>query len=228
MKALDDPYGAIRHALLNPLGDRDPLPALLFAGMKLTICFDDISLPLPPMESPDIRQMVIETVLDMAADAGVDDVMLVAALALHRRMTEDELRHALGRPGLRRLCAPRSAHPARRRGPGELDPSGPDRRGRGHRDQQAGGHVGSVDLREHQPGGHGRRAQERGHRAGLLPVAAPPPQPADHAALEVVHGCARVGAALVELAHGPLHRRGRGQDLPDRDHAEHRHLPHEF
>ena len=28
MKALDDPYGAIRHALLHPLGDRDPLPAL--------------------------------------------------------------------------------------------------------------------------------------------------------------------------------------------------------
>ena len=96
MKALDDPYGAIRHALLHPVGDRDPLPALLHAGMKLTICFDDISLPLPPMESPDIRQMVIETVLDMAADAGVDDVMLIAALALHRRMTEDELRHALG------------------------------------------------------------------------------------------------------------------------------------
>jgi nickel-dependent lactate racemase len=96
MKALDDPYGAIRHALLHPLGDRDPLPALLHAGMKLTICFDDISLPLPPMESPDIRQMVIETVLDMAADAGVDDVMLIAALALHRRMTEAELRHALG------------------------------------------------------------------------------------------------------------------------------------
>ena len=64
--------------------------------MKLTICFDDISLPLPPMEAPDIRQMVIETVLDMAAEAGVDDVVLVAALALHRRMTEDELRHALG------------------------------------------------------------------------------------------------------------------------------------
>src|ERR1700727_2536269 len=40
--------------------------------------------------------MVIETVLDLAADAGVDDVQLVAALALHRRMTEDELRHALG------------------------------------------------------------------------------------------------------------------------------------
>ena len=96
IKALDDPYGAIRHALLNPLGDRAPLPELLHSGMKLTICFDDISLPLPPMEAPDIRQMVIETVLDMAAEAGVDDVMLIAALALHRRMTEDELRHALG------------------------------------------------------------------------------------------------------------------------------------
>jgi len=32
----------------------------------------------------------------MAAAAGVDDVVLVAALALHRRMTEAELRHALG------------------------------------------------------------------------------------------------------------------------------------
>ena len=32
----------------------------------------------------------------MAAEAGVDDVVLVAALALHRRMTEAELRHALG------------------------------------------------------------------------------------------------------------------------------------
>jgi hypothetical protein len=64
--------------------------------MRLTICFDDISLPLPPMQAPDARQMVIEEVLDMAAAAGVDDVVLIAALALHRRMTEPELRHALG------------------------------------------------------------------------------------------------------------------------------------
>ena len=93
---LEDPSAAIRHALRNPLGDKDPLPSLLRAGMKLTIAFDDISLPLPPMERPDIRQLVIEQVLDMAADAGVDDVELIVALALHRRMTEPELRHALG------------------------------------------------------------------------------------------------------------------------------------
>src|SRR4051794_38823780 len=96
IEALDDPDAAIRHALLNPLGDSQPLPSLLRPGMKLTIAFDDISLPLPPMRSPDIRQMVIEAVLEMAAEAGVDDVVLIAALALHRRMHDHELRHALG------------------------------------------------------------------------------------------------------------------------------------
>ena len=47
------------------------------------------------MRRPDNRQRVIEAVLDMAAEAGVDDVVLIAALALHRRMHEHELRHAL-------------------------------------------------------------------------------------------------------------------------------------
>ncbi|HEX4818874.1 MAG TPA: lactate racemase domain-containing protein, partial [Acidimicrobiales bacterium] len=93
---LPHPDAAIRHALLHPLGDSKPLPELLFPGMRLTIAFDDISLPLPPMQRPDVRQRVIEAVLDMAAEAGVDDVHLIAALALHRRMTEAELRHAVG------------------------------------------------------------------------------------------------------------------------------------
>jgi lactate racemase len=95
LPALKDPDAAIRHALLNPHGD-DPLPALLRPGMKLTIAFDDVSLPLPPMRRPDVRQRVIEAVLDLAAEAGVDDVVLIAALALHRRMHDFELRHALG------------------------------------------------------------------------------------------------------------------------------------
>jgi hypothetical protein len=96
MAALPDPDHAIRQALLHPDGDSKPLPELLWPGMKLTIAFDDISLPLPPMERPDNRQRVIEAVLDLAAQAGVDDVVLIVALALHRRMTDDELRHALG------------------------------------------------------------------------------------------------------------------------------------
>ncbi|MBW3663494.1 MAG: nickel-dependent lactate racemase [Actinobacteria bacterium] len=86
---------AIEDALLRPHGS-EPLPELLRAGMRLTIAFDDLSLPLPPMRTPDIRQRIIEHVLEHAAHAGVDDVELVAANALHRRMTPDELERLLG------------------------------------------------------------------------------------------------------------------------------------
>ncbi|MFN0089419.1 MAG: lactate racemase domain-containing protein [Acidimicrobiales bacterium] len=95
LPGLARPDLAIRDALENPL-DCEPLSALLRPGMRLTIAFDDLSLPLPPMKRPDVRQRVIEAVLDLAAAAGVDDVHIIAALALHRRMTEAELRHAVG------------------------------------------------------------------------------------------------------------------------------------
>src|SRR5512138_1711098 len=96
LEPLEDPEGAIRHALENPVGDSPPLRALLRPGMKLTIAFDDISLPLPPMREPDIRALVIEQVLERAYRAGVDDIHLIAALALHRRMTAAELKRAVG------------------------------------------------------------------------------------------------------------------------------------
>src|SRR5438445_5849514 len=92
---LEAPGAAIRRALLHP-ENSEPLPALLRPGMRLTIAVDDVSLPLPPMRRPDVRQRVIEAVHDLAAQAGVDDVVLIAALSLHRRMTEAELRHAVG------------------------------------------------------------------------------------------------------------------------------------
>ena len=95
LPGLPDVDAAIRYALLNPLGT-DPLPELLFRGMRLTLAFDDISLPLPQMQLPDVRQRIVEAVLTMAAEAGVDDVQLVAANALHRRMTPAELRRCLG------------------------------------------------------------------------------------------------------------------------------------
>jgi len=95
LPGLPDVEEAIQDALLNPEGS-EPLPALLRPGMRLTIAFDDLSIPLPPMRKPDIRQRVIEAVLTMAADAGVDDVQLVAANALHRRMTDAELKEIVG------------------------------------------------------------------------------------------------------------------------------------
>ncbi len=95
LPSVPDVEAAIDHALRNPI-DARPLPDQLFAGMRLTIAFDDISLALPQMTRPDIRQRIVEQVLTMAAAAGVDDVELIAANALHRRMTADELRYMLG------------------------------------------------------------------------------------------------------------------------------------
>lgn len=86
---------AIRYALNHPEG-MEPLHALLRPGMKVTIALDDISLPLPPMKTPDIRQSVLEIVLELLADSGVDDVHLVIANALHRRMTEAEMKRMVG------------------------------------------------------------------------------------------------------------------------------------
>jgi hypothetical protein len=96
LEPLADPYVAIERALLMPM-DMEPLHELLRPGIKLTIAFDDLSLPLPPMRRPDIRQMVVERVLEKAAAKGVEDIHLIAALGLHRRMTEAELRHCLGK-----------------------------------------------------------------------------------------------------------------------------------
>jgi lactate racemase len=95
LPAVPDLDEAIENALLHPI-DSDPLPALLTAGMKLTIAFDDLSLPLPQMRKPDVRQRILEHVLQHAADAGVDDVELIVATALHRRMTADEVKSIVG------------------------------------------------------------------------------------------------------------------------------------
>ena len=112
--------------------------------MKLTIAFDDVSLPLPKMRRPDIRQRVIEAVLDIAAEAGVDDVHLIAALALHRRMTEAELRHAVG-DRVYDAFEPRGLlDPARRRGPRQPRPSSAPRR-RARRSRSTSGRP-SRDL----------------------------------------------------------------------------------
>ena len=52
LPGLRDLNAQIRRALLEPTGDQEPLPELLFAGMKLTIAVDDLSVPLPPMVTP--------------------------------------------------------------------------------------------------------------------------------------------------------------------------------
>ena len=64
--------------------------------MKVTIAMDDISLPLPPMKTPDIRQQVLEIILDMLTNHGVDDIHLIVANSLHRKLTEQEMKRMVG------------------------------------------------------------------------------------------------------------------------------------
>src|ERR671939_1086019 len=95
LKGLPNREAAIRYALNHPLGC-DPLFAQLEPGLKVTVAVDDISLPLPPMATPDIRQTMLEIVLQMLADYGVDDVHIIIANCLHRKMTEWEMRRMVG------------------------------------------------------------------------------------------------------------------------------------
>jgi len=95
LEGLADPDEAIRYALLRP-ENADPLFAQLDPNMRVTIAIDDLSLPLPPMRRPDIRERLLNQVLQTLADYGVDDVHLIIATSLHRRMTEPEIRRMVG------------------------------------------------------------------------------------------------------------------------------------
>ena len=198
-------------------------------GMKLTIAFDDISLPLPPMRRPDIRQRVIEAVLDLAAAAGVDDVHLIAALALHRRMTEAELRHAVG-DRVYDAFAPHGLlynHDAE--DPDDLAFLG-DHRRRARRSRSTSGRPRATC------------SSTSTSTSCRWTAARSPPPPAwprtgscattttcstmQHS--RVVHGPAQARELhSLELAHGRGAPQRRRQGLPDRDDAQQRHLRHD-
>ncbi|MBL8607749.1 MAG: DUF2088 domain-containing protein [Myxococcales bacterium] len=95
LEPLKDVDAAIRYAVNHPLNS-DPLHAKLRPGMKVVIAIDDISLPLPPMRRPDIRERVLTVVLELLSDHGVEDVEMIIATSVHRRMTGDEVRHIVG------------------------------------------------------------------------------------------------------------------------------------
>lgn len=95
LEPLRDVDAAIRYALNHPEGS-DPLHARLRPGMQVTIAVDDISLPLPPMKRPDVRERMLTIVLAMLAEHGVEDVHIIVATGLHRRMKPHEIRHMVG------------------------------------------------------------------------------------------------------------------------------------
>ena len=114
LEPLKDVDAAIRYAINHPYNS-EPLYAKLRPGMKVVIAIDDISLPLPPMRRPDVRERVLTIVLEMLADHGVDDVEIIIATSVHRRMTGDEVRHVVGDQHLQRVLARPPLQPRRRR-----------------------------------------------------------------------------------------------------------------
>ncbi len=95
MAPLGDVDAAIRYAISHPYGC-EPLYAMLRPGMKITIALDDISLPLPKMQTPDVRERVLNIVLPLLADYGVTDIHLIIATCLHRPMSGDEIKRMVG------------------------------------------------------------------------------------------------------------------------------------
>lgn len=95
IEGLANPDAAIRYAINNPL-EADPLYAQLKPGMKVTVVMDDISLPLPPMVLPDVRERVLKILLQIFDDHGVDDINLLIANCLHRPMDAAEMKRMVG------------------------------------------------------------------------------------------------------------------------------------
>lgn len=97
LPAIADPAAAVREAIANPVA-HEPLERLVGPASKVTIAFDDLTIPVVPMAEPDFRLVVIGVVLETLHRAGVDpaNVRLLVANALHRQWTRTELSTVLG------------------------------------------------------------------------------------------------------------------------------------
>ncbi len=88
----------IVQAFDNPLG-MPPLRELVDSNSKILIAFDDNCQPFPATAQPDIRQIMIETLLEMLYSYGVkkENIELMCAVALHRKMKPAELAWMMGK-----------------------------------------------------------------------------------------------------------------------------------
>jgi lactate racemase len=106
LEPVEDIAGEIQRALQSPLG-RPPLPELVKPGDKVTIAFDDPTVPcFAPVWEPAIKQVIAEL-----GRAGVTpaDITLVNAGGIHRKFTRRELAKVIGNDlvrmfGYRLIC----------------------------------------------------------------------------------------------------------------------------
>lgn len=88
---------AIRQALAQPEGSL-PLAKLARRGTRVVIAFDDLALPVPPMEEPDVRAVALPIVVGTLLQCGVarSDITLLCANGLHRKYRTAELATVVG------------------------------------------------------------------------------------------------------------------------------------
>ncbi|MFX0210679.1 MAG: lactate racemase domain-containing protein [Candidatus Hodarchaeota archaeon] len=89
---------AIETALDNPLS-MAPLENLIDSTSRVCIGFDDISIPVPLIHSPDPRTRVIKAILSRLKNIGVskDNISLICATGLHRKCKSKELQLLVGK-----------------------------------------------------------------------------------------------------------------------------------
>lgn len=88
---------AVKEAFENPLG-MPPLRDQVNSKSRVLIAFDDNCQPFPATKKPDLRQIIIETLLSLLYSYGVrkENIELICAVALHRKMKKRELVSMLG------------------------------------------------------------------------------------------------------------------------------------
>lgn len=98
---------AVRRAFEQPV-DGPPLRERVNTSSRILIAFDDNCQPFPPTTLPDIRQQSIETLLELLTSYGVrrENIQMVCAVALHRKMKKHELARMVG-PKIMREFHPR-------------------------------------------------------------------------------------------------------------------------
>ena len=224
--ALRDPDSAIRHALDHPSGTRSPCRSCCFPA-----CGSRSRSTTSRSRSRRCARLTCASASSRPCStsppqAGVDDVVLIAALALHRRMTDDELRHALGDASSTRSPPTGCSSSTTPRTPTSIVHLGAHRGGRGRRDQHARAPRATCSSTS--------TSTSSRWTAGTSPsppgspatgASAPPQRRARCKHSRSLHGQAPLRAAHLELADGPADRRVGSEGLPDRDDAQHRHLP---
>ena len=89
---------AVREALNNPVA-HEPLSSLVGPKAKVTIAFDDASGSYFQTQRTDFRQVAIEVIVEELRKTGVglEDITLLCAQGLHRKLSRTEMETFLGR-----------------------------------------------------------------------------------------------------------------------------------